>query len=207
MCSSDLSVAEKLADKASRGIDVRLVVESKWWSSPKNKAAREVLERSKVKVFPDTKESGLMHNKFFIVDGKRAWTGSTNLTETCMLYNPNASVWMELPNIAKSFDAEYLEQEHGKFGKKESGKDNTPFKRVDYRSGSVQVYFGPEDKPLDAMIEQINRARRTLDVMAFVFSSQDAAEAMLRAHKRGVKVRVLLDNNFKPDGEIGRAHV
>lgn len=199
-----ISIAEKLADKASRGVDVRLVVESRWWTSPKNRAAKQVLERSKVKVIPDNKESGLMHNKFFVVDGRRAWTGSTNITETCMLFNPNASVWIELPQVAKSFSTEFFEQEAGKFGKKESGKDNTPFETVTYRTGVVRVFIGPEDDPLKAMVEQIDRARRTIEVMAFVFSSQEAAEAMIRAHKRGVKVRVLLDNNFKPEAATAR---
>jgi phosphatidylserine/phosphatidylglycerophosphate/cardiolipin synthase-like enzyme len=198
------SVSKKLAEKAAKGVDVTLIVEQRWWESPKNKAARLALERSKVKVVPDNRESGLMHNKFFVADKKRVWTGSTNVTETCMLFNSNASLWIDLPKIAECYETEFAEQLNGKFGKKRSGKTNTPEKEVSFNGGIIRAYFGPEDDPLEAMVAQINAARRTIDVMCFVFSSQDAAEAMIRAHKRGVKVRVLLDNLFKPEAATAR---
>src|SRR5262245_13734373 len=105
-----IAVAEKLAERARDGIDVQIVVESKWWDGRKNTAARRVLEKSKVKVSKDTKASGLMHNKFFVVDRKRVWTGSTNMTETCLLYNPNSAVWVENARVAQKFYVEFEEE-------------------------------------------------------------------------------------------------
>src|SRR5947209_1470259 len=68
-----VSVAEKLAERSRAGVDVQLVVEADWWGNAKNRAARRVLEKARIKVYPDTKKSGLMHNKFFVADGKRVW--------------------------------------------------------------------------------------------------------------------------------------
>jgi phosphatidylserine/phosphatidylglycerophosphate/cardiolipin synthase-like enzyme len=199
-----VSVSQKLAEKAAKGVDVTLIVEQRWWESPKNKAARLTLERGKIKVVPDNRESGLMHNKFFVVDSKRVWMGSTNVTETCMLFNANASLWIDLPKIAECYETEFAEELKGKFGKKRSGKSNTPEKEVTFSGGVIRAYFGPEDDPLEAMVAQINSAKKTIDVMCFVFSSQEASEAMIRAHQRGVKVRVLLDNLFKPEAATAR---
>src|SRR5436190_15225003 len=50
----------------------------------------------------------------------------------------------------------------------------------------------------------INSAKMSIDIMCFVFSSQPIAEALIAAHKRGVQVRVLLDNSFSSPGSIAR---
>jgi phosphatidylserine/phosphatidylglycerophosphate/cardiolipin synthase-like enzyme len=192
-----ITIAEKLAEKAKAGVDVQIVVENDWWGGAKNKAARQVLERSKVKVFPDTKKSGLMHNKFFIADGKRVWTGSTNLTETCLLYNPNNSVWIEDARLAANFSAEFAEERAGKFGKKGSGRNNTPHPDVALSDTlRIETYFSPEDTPIPAIVALIDSAAEEIDLMCFVFSSREICDALLAARKRGVKVRVLLDNVF-----------
>lgn len=198
-------VAEKLVEKAKSGVDVQLVVENDWWNGAKNKAARQVLERGKVKVFPDTKKSGLMHNKFFVVDGQRVWTGSTNLTETCLLYNPNNSLWIEDRRIAENYFAEFDEERSGKFGKKASGKNNTPHPDLTLTGGlRIETYFSPEDEPIPAIVRLIDSAEQRIDLMCFVFSSREICDALLAAHKRGVKVRVLLDNVFSSEAVTKR---
>src|SRR5439155_18102455 len=87
-----VAVANKLAAKAAAGIDVQIVIESKWMKAPKDKTAIEILKKSKVKLIPDTKRSGLMHNKFFVIDKRRVWTGSTTITEHCLLFNYNNGI-------------------------------------------------------------------------------------------------------------------
>jgi phosphatidylserine/phosphatidylglycerophosphate/cardiolipin synthase-like enzyme len=198
-----ISVAEALAAKKKAGIDVQVVVEADWWGNAKNRAAREVLEDAKIPVYPDTKKSGLLHNKFFVADGKRVWTGSTNITETCLLYNPNSSVWVESDKVAANYSAEFDEQRQGKFGKRGSGKSNTPFPLVDVdKATRVRTVFSPEDNPFPIVVELIDSAKQTIDLMAFVLSSEEIGEALVKAHKRGVKVRVLLDNLFSSEGAV-----
>ncbi len=198
-------VADKLAARSNAGVEVHLVIEGQWWNSPKNKAARQILERSKVKVVPDTKKSGLMHNKFFIADGKRVWTGSTNLTETCLLYNPNNSVWVESERIAANFEAEFGQEASGKFGKKALGKSRTPNPIVKFDDETtITTLFSPEDATLKAIVRVIDGAKETLDIACFVFSSKEIGEAVLAAHQRGVKIRVLLDNMFSSPAATAR---
>lgn len=195
-----IAIAEKLAEKANRGVDVQLVVENDWWGGAKNKAARQVLERSKVKVFPDTRKSGLMHNKFFIVDGQRVWTGSTNLTETCLLYNPNNSVWIEDRRLAENFRAEFDQERANRFGKRGRPRPQSPHPEVTVGRARIETYFSPIDETIPAIVRLIDSAEKNIDLMCFVFSSRDVCNALLAAHRRGVKVRVLLDNAFSSDG-------
>jgi len=199
-----IRVADKLAQRAREGLDVQIVIESSWWNSAKNKAARQVLEKSQVVVYPDTKKSDLMHNKFFIVDRKRVWTGSTNMTETCLFFNPNNSVWVESTQVAANYLAEFEEERAGKFGKRASKKYKSPFPVVTVGNTRIRTYFGPEDDPLHPVVELIDKAEKSIEVMCYVFSSQKVAEALIRAHQRGVYVRVLLDNLYSHDSTTAR---
>lgn len=199
-----ITIAGKLAQRSREGLDVQIVIESSWWNNAKNKAARQVLEKAKVVVYPDTKKSDLMHNKFFVVDRKRVWTGSTNMTETCLLYNPNNSVWVESPQVAANYLAEFEEEREGKFGKQASRKYKSPFPVVTVGTTRIRTFFGPEDDPLYSIIERINTAEKSIEVLCFVFSSRKVAEALLRAHQRGVTVRVLLDNQFSHEAITAR---
>lgn len=198
-------VAERLAARAAAGVDVAIVVESQWWFAPKVTAARQVLAKSKVRVIPDTKASGLMHNKFLVADGKRVWTGSVNFTETCLLYNPNNGIVLHDARIAANFAAEFAEEAEGRFGKKASGKNNTPHPTVTMSDGGVvETYFAPEDEPMTRLITAASTATTSIDVMCFVFSHEGLCDALAAAHKRGVRVRVLLDNAFSKPTITGR---
>lgn len=59
--------------------------------------------------------------------------------------------------------------------------------------GSIEVVFSPEDGGEDALLRVIGAARQTLHVQAYVFTSRPIADALVRAHRRGVHVQVLAD--------------
>lgn len=199
-----ISVADRLARRAAAGVDVQLVVEADWWHLSKNKAARQVLEQSKVRIVLDNRKSGLLHNKFFIADRRRVWTGSTNITETCLLYNPNNAVWLESEPVAQNYITEFEEEREGRFGKRGSGPPNTPFPSVQVGPTRVRTFFSPEDEPLPEIVKVIDGAKKSVEVMCFVLSSEEVGKALIRAHGRGARVRVLLDNRFSSPGSTAR---
>jgi phosphatidylserine/phosphatidylglycerophosphate/cardiolipin synthase-like enzyme len=199
-----IDIADLLAKKKKQGLTVRLTVEAKWYAAPKCQAAREVLETAGVEVIPDNRATGLMHNKFWVVDGVRVWTGSTNLTSSCLFYNPNNALWIENTAVAANFTTEFDEEAKGRFGKKGSGIANTPNPKVKIGATLVKTYFAPDDEPIPAVVAEIDQAKSSIDIMCFVFSSQEICEALLKAHARGIKVRVLLDNTFKPEAATSR---
>jgi phosphatidylserine/phosphatidylglycerophosphate/cardiolipin synthase-like enzyme len=51
----------------------------------------------------------------------------------------------------------------------------------------------------EAIIRELNQAKGTVLVQAYTFTSAPIAKALLNAHKRGVKVEVILDKSQRTD--------
>lgn len=58
-----------------------------------------------------------------------------------------------------------------------------------------EVYFSPHGEATDAIIRELNKAKSTILVQAYSFTSAPIAKAPLNAHKRRVKVEVILDKS------------
>ena len=63
------------------------------------------------------------------------------------------------------------------------------------RSTGWEVYFSPRGGCTEAVIRELNKAKNTILVQAYSFTSAPIAKALLNAHKRGVKVEVILDKS------------
>lgn len=64
---------------------------------------------------------------------------------------------------------------------------------------STQVYFSPNGGVQQAIIDQINAAKKSIFVQAYSFTNKDIVKALVNAHKRGVSVFVILDKSNKSD--------
>ena len=60
-------------------------------------------------------------------------------------------------------------------------------------SATVEVYYGPDDLPLDRLTALYRHATRYLYVAVYGLTSPRAVEAMVAAKKRGVDVRLITD--------------
>jgi phosphatidylserine/phosphatidylglycerophosphate/cardiolipin synthase-like enzyme len=56
-----------------------------------------------------------------------------------------------------------------------------------------EVYFSPRGGATDAIVKELNLAKKTIMVQAYSFTSSRIAGAFLSAHKGGVKIEVILD--------------
>lgn len=57
-----------------------------------------------------------------------------------------------------------------------------------------QIIFSPESNIEAFIIENINRSQHTLKIMAFWFTWAPIADAIVKAHNRGVDVQMILDS-------------
>jgi phosphatidylserine/phosphatidylglycerophosphate/cardiolipin synthase-like enzyme len=76
----------------------------------------------------------------------------------------------------------------------------------------IAVYFSPDGGCLDAVVSQIGSARKSIDVQAFLLTTEKIAEPLVAAHQRGVAVRIIFDadqaaDDFSLDERIVRAGV
>lgn len=68
---------------------------------------------------------------------------------------------------------------------------------VDISHAPAEVYFSPNSGSTAAIVREIERARVEILVQAYSFTSAPIAKALLKAHKRGVKVQAILDKSQK----------
>jgi len=62
---------------------------------------------------------------------------------------------------------------------------------------SIDVYFSLVGDPERAIIEELNKTRKSIDIAMYYFTDRDLANAVIDAHNRGVRVRVYLDKEQK----------
>ncbi|SMO46995.1 PLD-like domain-containing protein [Balnearium lithotrophicum] len=72
------------------------------------------------------------------------------------------------------------------------GCENKP---VSYPSGSIETsaYFSPKGGCTREIVNLINHSHRNIDIAIYSFTSRRIAKALIDAHNRGVKVRVIID--------------
>ena len=63
----------------------------------------------------------------------------------------------------------------------------------------VEVYFSPNGGCTQAITNALNSAKRSVLVQAYSFTSAPIAKAIVDAHKRGVKVNVILDKSQRTE--------
>jgi len=136
----------------------------------------------------------LMHNKFFIIDKNLVWTGSTNVSDTCMTYNSNDVLVIKSSEIARLYTTEFNQMwQNSKFHRnKDIVKNNENIKLDD--DSTVSLYFSPMNEPVyKGVIPAINSAQKSIDISMFFFTEKHISYALLKAKERGVKVRIILD--------------
>ncbi len=180
-------VADVLVAKRKEGVDVRIVSDSDY---AKREAIQACVQAGIKVVFDD--RGAFMHNKFCVVDHERVWTGSTNITENCMFKNNNNAVMVNCKPLASDFEVEFGEMHSlHRFGK--GSKYATPCPTVTVGETRIECYFAPDDQVAQEIIQEIECAGQSIDVMAFSFTSRDIAQAIGTRARQGVAVRALFE--------------
>lgn len=197
------SVAEALIAARQRGIKVRFVTDSDY----ADEDAVALLQQAGIPIVEDGRDDGLMHDKFIVIDSVWVWTGSWNLTENGTYRNNNNAVLVASPALAENYAAEFEEMFAGQFGPTSPADTPNPhiFITAEIAEGQtkqieVENYFAPEDEVQAQVIAEIQSARSRIRFMAFVFTSDEIADAMLERAQAGVVVQgVIEDRNTGQD--------
>jgi phosphatidylserine/phosphatidylglycerophosphate/cardiolipin synthase-like enzyme len=64
---------------------------------------------------------------------------------------------------------------------------------------SIQVWFSPGGGCTDAIVGELNKAKKEILVQAYSFTSQPIAKALVDAHKRGVSTEIILDKSQRTE--------
>ncbi len=63
----------------------------------------------------------------------------------------------------------------------------------------AEVFFSPGEDCLSALLNLINAAVRSLDICVFTISDNQLRDAIFKAHRRGVAIRIITDNDKTDD--------
>src|ERR1039457_7438909 len=66
-------------------------------------------------------------------------------------------------------------------------------------AADIQVYFSPDGGCTEAVVRELGKAKSTVLVQAYSFTSAPIAKALVDAQKRGVKVQVILDKSQRTE--------
>jgi phosphatidylserine/phosphatidylglycerophosphate/cardiolipin synthase-like enzyme len=144
----------------------------------------------------EVRTSSIMHNKFVLVDDRGVWTGSANISGTCMgsSYNANVSLWVDSPSLNRVFKREFEQMFSQKQFSSEKETPSSPVKIV-YRDGTEAIpLFSPQDDAIqNGIIPFLKASKSKLDIAMFYLTEESIANEIVAAHRRGVKVRVIMD--------------
>lgn len=183
--------------------------------------ALKILENGKIPLIDDTadgsKGSGLMHHKFMVIDNRFVIVTSANFTLSGIhgdydnydsLGNVNNLLKIDSVELADTFTEEFNimwgDGVGGKFDSKFGlQKPQRDFQQVTFGKNQVTVSFSPTS-PTKLWIDSSNgligktlkSAEKSIDSALFVFSAQRLSNILETSHKKGVKIRTLLEPDF-----------
>ncbi|MCS7245377.1 MAG: phospholipase D-like domain-containing protein [candidate division WOR-3 bacterium] len=170
-----------LMDAKNRGIDVKIITDKDNLDYPE---LQKVLNSNIEVVFQE--DNSYMHHKFAIIDEEIVITGSMNWTDNDIYKNDNNILIIRSKALAGNYLKEFNQMFYEKkFSRAKEKIGNNIIMLDDIR---IENYFSPEEKPSRRIIEIIDQSQKTIDFMAFSFTHDKIASAMIRAHSRGVKV-------------------
>ncbi|MGZ3461268.1 MAG: phospholipase D-like domain-containing protein, partial [Archangium sp.] len=217
-------VVRAIEAAADRGVKVRLLVEEKFY-----KVYPETLERLakrpgiQVRRLDTAKSmGGVLHAKYFVVDGREAYLGSQNLDWRSLEHIQELGLRLRVPEVVRSladvFESDWVLAEHSDAKPRTVTPVGGPFP-AHYAGSTVRVtpvmspqgYLpDPATWELPKLVKLIDGAKRSVRVQVLTYKSKghdgssfpELEEALKRAAARGVKVELLVSDWSKRKGTI-----
>ncbi len=204
-------VADRISDSLiaahHRGVKIRVVFDNKTTSGPLGRLEIDgisVMKRSVPGV-----DGGIMHNKFFVFDGRDTtdatddWVimGSWNVTNDGTVKDAQNAVFIQDQSLARIYTVEFEEM----FGSSTETKnpaaahfgpnktDNTP--HVTFLHGTkVESYFSPSDHITSNIIHTLNSGDKDIFFGLLSFTRSDIAQTLITKKNAGIKVRGIIND-------------
>ena len=133
------------------------------------------------------------HVKAMVVDSERMYLGSGNLEEDGWEQCYDTGVYLEDKRVTKAVRDILLKDFSLASKKGDKGRMVKPYQTFSgLRGEMIRLAVSPEEKALKEMIvDEIDSAKKSIDLEMFVLADPDVVKALMRAAKRKVKVRII----------------
>lgn len=139
----------------------------------------------------EDKRSGIMHQKFIIVDGKVCLTGSMNLTTTSMYQHNNNILVIQSPEMSTNFTEEFKRMfEEGKLG---PNNRTISYPEVKVGDATMRIFFSPKGGAMTAVLDEIKAAKKSVKFMTFSLTGNTLKDILLSKKASGVNVEGVMD--------------
>ena len=170
------NLQNKILEKKVAGLDVKIVTDEQYLYEFNHS-------------FVKTDKSGLMHNKFCIIDDKKISSGSMNPTNNGAFKNNNNLLIIESKTLATNYEAEFQEMWNGMFKK----GDVVLNPNVKINNIEIQNYFCPDDNCADRIKEELKKATKSIHFMTFSFTHEGIANILLLKYAEGLNVQGIFE--------------
>jgi phosphatidylserine/phosphatidylglycerophosphate/cardiolipin synthase-like enzyme len=186
----DEGIINALVDAHERGVNVRMVGDA----DESDDDGYITLEEAGIgQSLRET--SGIMHNKFVVIDERVVWTGSTNLTYNGLYRNNNDALLLDSKDLAEEFTYEFDQMYiDGDFGAKK--EDVNTKNAIQFNEQPLEFFFAPQHNAVDVMESLIAEADHSALFMVFSFTHSDLTNALIEAREAGVEVAGILDDGM-----------
>lgn len=169
-------IFEAILAAQRRGVAARIVTDDQHGLEDESDSTLRDLRAAGVAIVSDNR-SGLMHNKFMIIDERAVWTGSWNYTRNGTYRNNNNVLVLESARAAAAYKTEFDEMfERREFGARST---NDGIISIEEAGGEISIIFAPEADEIAALRALIGTAQSSIRFMSFVFSLEELARAMI----------------------------
>ena len=205
------AIASELVSAKNRGVKVRIICEA----DNSGGSGFGVLNTGGITVINDKFDAvwngqGLMHDKFFVIDGRggappesaRVWTGSWNPTYPGTASDRQNSIEILDQALAGAYTAEFNEMwgstsetpnaSASRFGARKS--DITPHNFL-IKGVPVSLYFSPSDHTTGHITAALGHAQHSIAGAVLTFTRKEIADTIIARKNAGDKTRIVVDNN------------
>lgn len=169
------SVNTTLRNKA-KNIDVKIITDSDYhhqFNTPYSKADR----------------SGLMHDKFCIIDNYITITGSMNPTINDAHKNNNNLIIIHSKRLSKNYEDEFQEMWNGTFKKGNPTLNPT----IKIKNTLLQTYFCPEENCAEKVRTELKQATSEIYFMTFSFTNKEITNILLLKNLDNLTIRGIME--------------
>lgn len=212
-------IPDALIAARDRGVKVRVIIDESHVYPKADTQIKKLINAGdgiEVRTIRGTRSYGVMHNKITIHDKSLVTTGSYNWTFAATFSNYENLITARHPEYVNGY-VKYFEWmwskartiDQGPSGELPEGYYGTPPQAptnlIDLNGIGVPLYlFSPGSNTENKLASLIDAAKVSVDAVTFTFSSKPIADAIIRAHKRGVKVRFLEDKDMAKSSAMAK---
>jgi len=201
-------IPDALIAARDRGVKVRVIIDNNHVYPSADTQIKKLMQAGdgiEVRTLRGTRDYGVTHNKITIHDKTLVTAGSYNWTFSATFSNYENMLVFRNPVYVKGY-IDYFEWMWSKARTIDQGASpvlpegyygkppQSPSNLISLNGVNVPLYlFSPGSDTENKLAALIDAAKTSVDAVTFTFSSQPIADAIIRAYKRGVKVRFLED--------------